>query len=314
MPNIKLKDKNGNDVTKQGIETVTFDTDVEEVQATFSYGIVEEKTLALDMASGNQEITADMGKLLSKIIIEKPSDLVAENIKANVTIGGVEGNFVGNSQEKTVDLAMADGNQEVVADEGFLLSKVTVNKPETLLPENIALGVDIGGVIGTFQGGGMTEEELKHFAYTIYPDNSSILIRNALYSDIYTYTGSYNVVVPDKLGAYDTVLTNGTSTIGVFSNNSSVKNITIGENVRSQGNMSGMFYNCQALNSQINIPKDATNMTQTFYNCRAFNKPITMPNSVINITNAFRECRVLNSTVVLSENLKYMGCAFLTDF
>lgn len=52
-------------------------------------------------------------------------------------------------QAKTVDLAMAQGNQVVTPDEGYLLSQVTVNKPETLIPENIAEGIDIGGVIGS---------------------------------------------------------------------------------------------------------------------------------------------------------------------
>lgn len=55
------------------------------------------------------------------------------------------------TQEKVVDLAMVDGNQEVVADEGYLLSKVTVNKPVNLVSENIVKDVNIGGIIGTLE-------------------------------------------------------------------------------------------------------------------------------------------------------------------
>lgn len=52
-------------------------------------------------------------------------------------------------QAKTVDLAMATGNQTVLPDEGMTLSSATIIKPDTMIPENIKVGVDIGGVVGT---------------------------------------------------------------------------------------------------------------------------------------------------------------------
>lgn len=55
-------------------------------------------------------------------------------------------------QAKIVDLSMASGNQVIAPDEGYSLSKVTVIKPETLIPENIKKDVDIGGVVGTMKG------------------------------------------------------------------------------------------------------------------------------------------------------------------
>lgn len=57
------------------------------------------------------------------------------------------------SQAKTVDLSMASGDQVIMPDEGYSLSKVTVTKPETLIPENIKKDVDIGGVVGMMEGG-----------------------------------------------------------------------------------------------------------------------------------------------------------------
>lgn len=57
-------------------------------------------------------------------------------------------------QSKSVNLAMAEGNQTITPDEGYVLSEVTVNKPDTLIPENIAEGIDIGGVIGSLVAGG----------------------------------------------------------------------------------------------------------------------------------------------------------------
>ena len=38
----------------------------------------------------------------------------------------------------------------------MLLGKVTVTKPETLAPENIAEGIDIAGIVGTLAAGGGT--------------------------------------------------------------------------------------------------------------------------------------------------------------
>lgn len=51
-------------------------------------------------------------------------------------------------QAKTVDLNMATGNQTVLPDEGMTLSSATIIKPDTMIPENIKVGVNIGGVVG----------------------------------------------------------------------------------------------------------------------------------------------------------------------
>lgn len=165
MPDIVLKNKNGEDVTYQGIESVTFDTPIEGEQATYSYGVKEEKTLALDMASGNQEIVADDGKVLSKVTIEKPANLLAENIKNGVTIGGVEGNFIGNVIEDVpIELDLSKGNQTITAPEGYLVKSAIIQKPEMLMPQNIAKDVEIAGVVGTLEsGGGALVEKAVNF-------------------------------------------------------------------------------------------------------------------------------------------------------
>ena len=55
----------------------------------------------------------------------------------------------GEGVEASVALAMADGDQVITPADGQTFSKVTVQKPDTLIAENIAEGVDIGGIIGT---------------------------------------------------------------------------------------------------------------------------------------------------------------------
>lgn len=69
----------------------------------------QEKTVDLAMASGNQVISPDAGKNLSKVTVTKPSTLVAGNIKTGVSIGGVTGTLEVKKEEeaKEVDLAMA---------------------------------------------------------------------------------------------------------------------------------------------------------------------------------------------------------------
>ena len=94
---IIIKDRSGKSNVYKGVETVTFDTDVEGIQQTFSKGnILEGAEFELDFSEGDQ--------------------------KANVP-------------------------------EGFLVKEATIKKPEALIPENIAEGIDIAGIIGTFAGG-----------------------------------------------------------------------------------------------------------------------------------------------------------------
>lgn len=55
------------------------------------------KTVTLSMASGNQTVTPDSGKVLSKVIITKPDTLIPDNIKKDVNIGGVVGTLESSS-------------------------------------------------------------------------------------------------------------------------------------------------------------------------------------------------------------------------
>lgn len=127
-----------------GLDSVTVDVPATPTQ---------EKTVDLAMASGDQVIPPDSGYDLSKVTVKKPSTLVASNIKTGVSIGGVTGTLEAKKDEeaKTVDLAMASGNQTITPTSGKVLSQVVVKKPATMLPENIKKDVNIGGVTGTLE-------------------------------------------------------------------------------------------------------------------------------------------------------------------
>ena len=55
------------------------------------------------------------------------------------------------TEEKTVELDLAGGNQVLTPTAGKNFSKVTITKPVELLPENIKKGVTIAGVVGTYE-------------------------------------------------------------------------------------------------------------------------------------------------------------------
>ena len=62
------------------------------------------------------------------------------------------------TEERMVELSMPSGNQVILPTSGKVMRKVTIQKPDTLLPENIKKDVVIGGVTGTLDasssGGG----------------------------------------------------------------------------------------------------------------------------------------------------------------
>lgn len=59
------------------------------------------------------------------------------------------------TQTKTLEFNPGSANGiSIIPDDGYLLSGVEVGKPATMIPDNIKKDVNIGGVIGTFEGGG----------------------------------------------------------------------------------------------------------------------------------------------------------------
>lgn len=157
-------------VTENGIQTVKPDTGKVLSNVTVITNVpatpTEEKTVDLAMASGNQVLTPTAGKNFSKVTITKPATLAAGNIKSGVNIGGVTGTLspAKTEQAKTVDLAMASGNQVVSPDSGKVLSGVTITKPATLVASNIKKGVTIGGVVGSYDPTFTTETKTVDLA------------------------------------------------------------------------------------------------------------------------------------------------------
>ena len=132
MADIVLRDGSGVDHTYPGVETVML-TDADGNKTRWMPKInLEEPTVTIT-ENGVQEITPGTG--------------YGAMTKVTITTN-VAGGSGGETQEKTVQLAMSDGDQVITPDVGKTLSSVTVKKPETLVSGNIKKDVVIGGVTG----------------------------------------------------------------------------------------------------------------------------------------------------------------------
>lgn len=151
---IVIKNYSGTPIEYKGVEKVMFNT-ADGGKRVYSKGeALEGVSIELDFSSGDQTVKAAEGTLVKSAVIKKPETLVAENIKSGVSVAGVEGSLIGDGEEVTVALDMSDGDMVIEPSNGKLFSSVTVEKPDTLIPENIAEGVDIAGIIGTLVAGG----------------------------------------------------------------------------------------------------------------------------------------------------------------
>ena len=176
---IVLKNYSGEPVTYENVDAVMFDTPDGGTQVYTRGALIENVTVLLDLQEGNQQVIAPEGTVARMATIIKPDTLVPENIRNGTTSAGVEGEFLGDTEELALSLSMVDGDMVITpTEDGKVISQVTIAKPETLIPENIAEGVEIGGVLGTFVGGGAIEGVYK---VTFYSWDGQLLLERYCY-------------------------------------------------------------------------------------------------------------------------------------
>lgn len=159
----------------------------------FTYGQLHAVTpvIPVDFSTGDQTVYAGDGLLVREAILKRPEELKPENIIKPVNIAGVIGEFE-IVDEAEIVLDFSDGNQEAIPyDDLRGVKKVVILQPENFKPENIALGVTIAGVEGTFKGGNGVHKDIgPNFSegdYTVVPDDD-----NTLFSSV-------TVLKPDNL-------------------------------------------------------------------------------------------------------------------
>lgn len=166
MADIKLKDIGGEERTYSGIKHVKIPSSTGEQVEFDLEAAVQEKSVEVTQ-NGTTEVTPDAGyDGLSKV-----------TVTTNVPSSG------GETEEVTVDLSMADGNQVITPSAGKSISKATITKPSTLIPANIKKDVVIGGVTGTLDSGGGGGVDVSDFGdaagegcVIISPDRLSITV------------------------------------------------------------------------------------------------------------------------------------------
>lgn len=155
---------------------------------------IQTKETSVTPAKGQQVLEVTDNKYYKKVTVEAiPDDYVIPSGTVQITENGivdVSGKANANvnvpskeEEAKTVDLAMASGNQTITPTSGKVLSQVVVKKPATMLPENIKKNVNIGGVTGTLEGGAKLniaygdtapEDTSKLWVKTTEPDSVEI--------------------------------------------------------------------------------------------------------------------------------------------
>lgn len=89
---------------------------------------------------------------LSQVTVNKPTSLVASSIAPGQTICGIDGTWEPNLQNRTVTPNKFPYTVEKTSSSYHGLGTVTVEKPNNLTASNIASGVTIAGITGTYTG------------------------------------------------------------------------------------------------------------------------------------------------------------------
>ena len=133
-------------------------------------------------------------------------DTLDEKVKAIFTYGEAVENA-------SYEPNFSNGDQIITLNDGELLKEFTIQKPKTLVPENIPIGINIAGVEGSLYASKFDprDELLKCFVFTINLKDETIILYKILYDKIYEETGSYDVTIPDKIGNFSVVINNGDS-------------------------------------------------------------------------------------------------------
>ena len=99
---------------------------------------------------------------LTQVTINKPSSLVASSIAPGETICGIRGTWEPNLQNRTVTPNRFPYTVEKTSSSYNGLGTVTVEKPSQLEAYNIAKGVTIAGIKGTYTGASPNVNEVQY--------------------------------------------------------------------------------------------------------------------------------------------------------
>lgn len=151
MPEIVLKDKNGTEQVYNKDKIFLRNSAGEKV--TFEYGtnpniqpltVTENGTYeANDVADGYSPVT---------VSVPVPTELT----------------------DVPITLDFSEGNQTVAVDDGYAVKSAIIQKPDTLISENIKKNVNVAGIIGTHEGGSGESELVPIVIEKTFDDLTSV--------------------------------------------------------------------------------------------------------------------------------------------
>lgn len=77
-----------------------------------------------------------------------------------------------------VDLDFSEGDMEIEPEEGKAFTKVSIPHPEALVAKNIASGIEIAGIVGSFSGGG--ERKLEAYSGSFTPTEATMTVEHGI--------------------------------------------------------------------------------------------------------------------------------------
>lgn len=99
---------------------------------------------------------------LTQVTVKKPTSLVASAIAPGQTICGIDGTWEPNLQDRTVRPNQFPYTVQKTSSSYNGLGTVTVNTPNNLTADNIANGVTIAGITGTYTGATPNVNEVQY--------------------------------------------------------------------------------------------------------------------------------------------------------
>jgi len=304
----------------------------------------ETKTVTPNFASGNVVVTPTSGKVMTQVTINKDSNLIASNIKKDITVHGITGTLESGGAEipstaggsiftgATIPLTYKNNTHDY--ENNYEYKSATHNITITGLDGRATItGNGTKNVLVAFDVTSSTTS-LKNFTITCVNGEQELTYKglHAHYGTTVTgiLTFAYNNITRD--GSEGTFGTSGLSTnykfivtsssdLPLFGTNTTLWNTIYSHQLLNVliGNFSGtsignyfMSY-CYAFNQPLTLPSGVSSIGNYFmYNCYAFNQPLTLPSGVSSIGDDFMyNCYAFNQPLTLPGGLSSIGDDFM---
>jgi uncharacterized repeat protein (TIGR02543 family) len=304
----------------------------------------ETKTVTPNFSSGNVDVTPTSGKVMTQVTINKDSNLIADNIKKDVTVHGITGTLESGGAEipstaggsiftgATIPLTYKNNTHDY--ENNYEYKSATHNITITGLDGRATItGNGTKNVLVAFDVTSSTTS-LKNFTITCVNGEQTLEYKGLHAHYGQTVTGilafAYNNITHDgSEGTFDTsgltanykFIVTSSSDLPMFSTVTTLwntifsyqlLNVLIGNfNGTSIGNY--FMNNCYAFNQPLTLPSGVSSIGHYFMNnCYAFNQPLTLPSGVSGINTCFMQnCYAFNQPLTLPSGVSSIGEYFM---